>query len=278
MAGLKELVVSFNKLTTIVHLRSCNFLKRLEAGYNKIKEVDCSQNLSLNHLELNNNFIPVESSLAKLPNSLRFLLLFCNPIAQSDSYRKQVTATLTGLEMLDYNAVFPSDKVEEETPESITAELIQANSSVSKGAHLLSIGRYHRETSEIDTYEEDWERSVEVIQLNHMTLKSLVGLKKLTGLKKATFIDNSLTSIEGLQACVLLEELSLEGNNLTSTQELSCFHYLKKLDLGKNKIQTLLGFPHLEYLTQLSMENNKIHELRYLDGLKNLMELYIGYN
>mmetsp|Transcript_13692 Transcript_13692/g.9847 ORF Transcript_13692/g.9847 Transcript_13692/m.9847 type:complete len:198 (+) Transcript_13692:1747-2340(+) len=125
----------------------------------------------------------------------------------------------------------------------------------------------------------EWEKSVEVLILNHKKISKIKGLEAFVNLRKLSMIDNCLVKIEGLSRCKLLEELSLEKNKLGSIDELQHLRYLKKLDLGRNRIKRIdNGLANLDNLTQLSIEDNLIQQLDGLDHLQSLMELYLGNN
>ena len=126
--------------------------------------------------------------------------------------------------------------------------------------------------------DENWEKSVEQIVLNHKNIVNINYLDSFTNLRRLSLIDNAIEKIEGLEGCALLEELTLEKNKIRYIQGLENLRYLRKLDLGQNKIRKLENLDSLEALVQLSLEDNEIRSLKGLGTLSGLMELYVGNN
>jgi Leucine-rich repeat (LRR) protein len=60
----------------------------------------------------------------------------------------------------------------------------------------------------------EWERTIETLILNHKQIHKIEQLDPFINLRKLQLVDNSITRIEGLNRCKLLEELSLEKNKI----------------------------------------------------------------
>jgi hypothetical protein len=60
----------------------------------------------------------------------------------------------------------------------------------------------------------NWERQVEELVLNHMQICKIQCLEKFINLRKLKLLDNNILVIQGLETLRVLEELSLEKNKL----------------------------------------------------------------
>lgn len=99
-----------------------------------------------------------------------------------------------------------------------------------KGSELLSANQYEKCNSpggnSHDFDEEtlkfndgsEWEKSVEILALNHRRISKIANLEPFLNLRRLSFIDNCIERIEGIQKCKLLEELSFEKNKITKIE------------------------------------------------------------
>ena len=292
LINLNTLILSFNQIESIECLQECRQLKTLDMSHNFLRKLEGLVNKQLlAQVNFAKNWIQDPTQLEQLKSNcpnLKELGLKCNPIAAKKTYRAMVFLKLPKLLKLDGISLTDRDKA------MVRNKSIVLNYTMIQGKSYLlfclwdGLEALRQQSNNMNTYnhehvanasDSDFERSVEILILNHRQISKIESLELFVNLRKLQLIDNCITKIEGLGKCRLLEELSLEKNKITQISELQNLRYLKKLDLGRNRIRRMDdGLKNLESLTQLSMEDNCINQLDGLDGCQTLMELYLGNN
>jgi internalin A len=119
---------------------------------------------------------------------------------------------------------------------------------------------------------------LEELFVNENKLGSLKGLEKMPNLKVLGAGSNQLTDISALHDSSKLETLDLEDNRLTSLKGLENKPSLKGLDADNNHLTDISALQDASKLEQLDAYNNQLTSLKGLDNKPNLKVLVVEYN
>ena len=119
---------------------------------------------------------------------------------------------------------------------------------------------------------------VKSLDLSHMGLTSLEGLKQADQLEELFVNENKLGSLKGLEKMPNLKVLGAGNNQLTDVSALQDASKLEKLYMWENRLTSLKGLENKPYLKILNAGFNQLTDISALQDASNLEKLYLEYN
>jgi len=120
--------------------------------------------------------------------------------------------------------------------------------------------------------------SLRTLDCDGNELENLNGLINCTSLRKLYCALGRLKNLDGLSNCTSLKLLSCTLNQISNLNGLSNCTSLKTLACNLNKIENLDGIANCTSLYFLWCTSNRLKTLLPIRNLKNLREIYYGYN
>eukprot|EP01080_Neovahlkampfia_damariscottae_P009566 gene9566-1769_t len=254
--------LSYEKLTAIPKELHCLVFSCLDLSFNSIQEIDEQlSNVHIRELSLNSNKLEkVPKNLEKL-TSLKILKLSSNKLSNSIPKEILELPNLTNLDLSNNKDISFSEKVESKTLEKVIMSSCQL-STFPKGIAEISSLRVLELICNPNMQfqeEEEIETNIEHLIISSCNISTFP--KILSSMKSLTHLDLSYNSLSELKLTKFenLTSLLLSHNSISKidVEDVNSLNNLKILDLNNNH---LIEFPN------------------FVIRLKNLEELYLGYN
>ncbi len=252
--NLKQLVICYNKISSISQLVELNNLVHVDLKRNMIvSTADLSPLNNLLTLCLDYNQISDLSGL-KLPTGLKHLAMKGNEIRDITSL-----SGLTQLEGID-----------------LSFNEIEDISALENMTRLRILILYLNKAKNLNALRNM--PDLETVILHNNDINDISGLEGKTKLKTLFLSSNKITDIRPLSDMFLLETLNLRDNNVTDISPLKNNTSLKELDMVRNKLSNIHALGNLTNLEDLDLNENLIRDLSALENLTKLKKLILGFN
>ena len=247
--SLKNLNLSYNKISEIKGLENCSALESLNLSGNQITEIKGLENCTaLTSLNLQENKIARIKGLDNCIDLINFIL-FKNKVTQIKGIENCTALSSLNLSLNKITEIKGLENCTALTYIELGANKISEIKGLENCTAITWIGLFGNKITEIK------------------------GLDNCTALTELELSSNQITEIKGLENCSLLHSLYLSDNQIVELKGLKKLKNLRNLYLGNNKIATIQNLNKLPKLGNINLSENPISNLKDLPQLLKLESL-----